>query len=648
MGLIDVDLSLQRYFERAKITKPQDLTLDYNVLRTILPYEGIDELITDYNSFKRRVFDNLRMISNSHDNNPYTLTLINYTDNKIKIKDIRGIDTKRLINIDCIVRKVYEVKQEIYIVEHVCNICGKFLDRREVILGDTRPLCKEIMKNCPPHEKMGKPIINPANCIYKDVQRVIVQELRSEYGKQPYSIELVCTGTFCDKLTAGNRCIITGIVSIREESDGLYKQVLEVCNIEKTVDDYTDITLSEEDIHQIKELSQRQDIFELWTNSINPSIYGYDTVKLALTLQMFGGVTITYDDGSHQRGDSHILLCGDPSMAKSQLIRSISAIVPRGVYASGKSTSGAGLTASAMRDSADDKWYLEAGAMVLANGGMCIIDELDKMNDNDRSALHEAMESQTISVNKAGLSEKLDTVCSILASANPKGSKFDRTVGGSFMDQVDLPASLLSRFDLIFLLYDNPDAETDRTVANHVLEVRTKSTEGKLKRPLSIEIMRKYITYAKQINPILSEETKQILQQTYVDLRKRPDSYITVRQLEALERLSESCARVRLREYTTDEDARMAISLFTRALHELTLSDTVDVSILYGTTTKRQDGIEAFIYKFLKSCEYSKDQLIRSVSQVCSYSAREIEETIDILTKSGKINVRNDKLFWMK
>ena len=206
-------------------------------------------------------------------------------------------------------------------------------------------------------------------------------------------------------------------------------------------------------------------------------------------------------------------------MAKSQLIRSVYNIVPRGVYASGKSTSAAGLTAAAVKDETDGKWTLEAGAMVLANGGMCVIDELDKMNAEDRSALHEAMESQTISVNKAGLSEKLKTECPVLAAANPASGKF--IVQQDIFPQINLPPALISRFDLIFALLDKPDKDSDDRVARHVLTTKQDAIKGKeTPKPISTEMMRKYITYAKGINPVLSLETQDYLRGVYNNLRQ--------------------------------------------------------------------------------------------------------------------------------
>jgi replicative DNA helicase Mcm len=328
---------------------------------------------------------------------------------------------------------------------------------------------------------------------------------------------------------------------------------------------FEELNISEEDERQIHELAADPNVLEKLALSIAPSIYGYEEVKKALVLQLFGGVKKIKNDGTRTRGDFHLLLVGDPGVAKSVILKFISGIAPKGRYVVGKSASGAGITATVVRDEFMRGWSLEAGAMVLANKGIVCIDEMDKMDPQDRSAMHEAMEQQTVTISKANVQATLRAETSVLAAANPKLGRFNPY--DTVANQIDMPPTLINRFDVIFILKDLPDRTRDEAIANHVL-VEHKEFGSKLN--MDFNLFRKYIAYAKQkVQPFLTEDSIAEIKKFYVDLRNMPVSGdqvmrplpISARQLEALIRLSEASARARLSVQVSREDAKRAIDL---------------------------------------------------------------------------------------
>ncbi|KAH9385733.1 DNA replication licensing factor MCM5 [Nematocida major] len=293
--------------------------------------------------------------------------------------------------------------------------------------------------------------------------------------------------------------------------------------------------------------------------SISPEVFGHDDVKLALACALFGGVQRTFEDGVRVRGDVNVLLLGDPGIAKSQMLKFLSGVSPRGVYTSGKGASAAGLTASVCRDKTG-AFHLEGGALVLADGGLCCIDEFDKMQEKDRVAIHEAMEQQTISISKAGIVTSLPSQCAVVAAANPVFGRYDESRGPA--ENIDFGVTILSRFDLIFVLRDT--MQRDKKVAEHVI----KRLAGGQTGGVSTEELRAYVTYARTIQPAMEEEASQRLQAFYVQTRRRAGGAgvpITVRQLEAVARVSEALARMCLETVVTASHVEEAIRLFTES-----------------------------------------------------------------------------------
>jgi replicative DNA helicase Mcm len=301
-------------------------------------------------------------------------------------------------------------------------------------------------------------------------------------------------------------------------------------------------------------------------------MFGLEKTKLAIVFQLFGGTPHILQDGTRIRGDIHLLLIGDPSVGKSQLLKLASGMVPRGKYVSGKGVTGAGLTAAVVKDEQFlGGWVLEAGALVLANQSVCAIDEFEKMDKSDQVAMHEAMSLQQISIAKATIMATLPSRTSVLAGANPKLGRFDPYI--PIREQIDLPETILSRFDVKFALRDIPDSEMDDKLITHILDSRHFEVE-KTKPTINSEFIRKYIAYAKKnCEPILTKKAGQVLKDFYVNLRSRSGGEdapipITLRQYEALIRLAEASAKIRLSGEVTEEDANRSIDIMKYSLRQ--------------------------------------------------------------------------------
>jgi replicative DNA helicase Mcm len=342
--------------------------------------------------------------------------------------------------------------------------------------------------------------------------------------------------------------------------------------------DFEEIEITKDDERRLKELSKNPNINDILAKSIAPSIYGHSEVKRALALQLFGGTRgKTMKGGMPIRDDIHILLIGDPGIAKSRFLMSVSDIAPKSIYVSGKSVSGAGLTVAAEKDElGEGGWTLKAGALVLASGGTAQVDEFDKIEDEDRAALHEAMESQSISVAKAGIVAKFRTKTAILAAANPKYGRFDQTK--NLADQFDVPPTLLSRFDLIFPIVDVLDEEKDAKLAEHILATHRGDAKDE-PEVFDKDLLRKYIAYVRRkVSPKLTTASSQKIKEFYVELRRKGKDAgavaITPRYLEGLVRLAEANAKMRMSDTVDEEDAEMAISLFNYVMMQIMTDKT--------------------------------------------------------------------------
>ncbi|MEM2991445.1 MAG: minichromosome maintenance protein MCM, partial [Halobacteria archaeon] len=459
-------------------------------------------------------------------------------------------------------------------------------------------------------------------------QKLTIQESPEDLkgGEQPQTLVIDVEDDLAGKVTPGNRLIVVGILRQyqRTTSAGkttFYDVYLECNSIELIEQEFEALEITKEEEEEIYKLSQKPDIYEKIIKSIAPSIYGYDEIKEAIALQLVSGVEKFLPDSSRIRGDIHVILVGDPGVAKSQLLRYVINLAPRGIYTSGKSTTSAGLTATAVRDEfGDGRWTLEAGALVLADRGIAAVDEIDKMSPEDRSALHEAMEQQTISVAKAGIMATLKSRCALLAAANPKGGRFDPFE--PIANQINLPPALLSRFDLIFPISDKPNVDIDSKMAEHILKAHyagelaahaklnprsdiTKEAIEHAMQPIKPEIepelLRKYIAVARRIVPILTDEARESMINFYLNLRRQGEGLdspvpVTARQLEALVRLAEASARIRLSNKIELEDAKRVIRIVENCLNKVARDPETgkfDVDIIaVGTSKSQRDKIK--------------------------------------------------------
>jgi len=387
-------------------------------------------------------------------------------------------------------------------------------------------------------------------------------------------------------------------------------------------------------------------IHEKIIQSIAPSIYGYREIKEGIAYLLFGGVPKVLPDGIRIRGDINILLVGDPGTAKSQLLQYVARIAPRGIYTSGKGSTAAGLTAAVVKDRTTGDWYLEAGALVLADGGIACVDEIDKMRNEDRVAMHEVMEQQTVSIAKAGIVATLNARTSILASANPTLGRFVEQK--PVIENVNLPITILSRFDLIFPIKDKPDEEIDTKMSEHILKLH--QVRGYVTSPpIEPELLKKYIAYVrKNIKPKISDEALEKIKRYYVEMRKTGKEGgsipITPRQLEALVRMTEARAKMALREVATEADADAAIKLMNYVLEKTaydTETERIDIDVLLTGKSKSQRDKMNVIMDYIKNKvkeiggPIKKDFAAEEIEKEYDIPKNTVIEIIDRLLKEG-------------
>jgi replicative DNA helicase Mcm len=500
-----------------------------------------------------------------------------------------------------------------------------------------------------------------------DSQKVEIQEYPEDLppGAQPERLTAYFESSLAHKIQPGDRVAIVGIIKPKSQFQGRRQKsefdiYLYSHSIDEKIGEDEDIEPSASELIEIKELSIQEDIAEKIRDSIAPTIFGMNWEKRALTLQQFGGVYKELPDGTRIRGDIHMLMMGDPGLAKSQLLRSAARIAPRGVMAAGKSTTAAGLTAAAVRDEfGEGRWTLEAGTLVLASGGIACIDEIDKMSEEDRSSMHEAMEQQTISIAKAGINAQLRTKCSVLAAANPRRSRFDMTL--PLPPQVNMPVSLLSRFDVFFIIEDKPNPERDNLLADRILEshrageeltpgeetsseqLAVKSLEG----PINSRLLKLYIAYAKKLRPVMSSQAQTLIKEHYTDLRKRYHNTddqdktmpITPRQLESIIRLAEAHAKMYLSETVDVPHAQGAIDLMDLFLN-VTLGGDVDFAFFGVDADQRKKDANpmTLLRTIVKDSDgIDEKEIYDRMREEGGYSMEKIEQYLDKARKDGTL-----------
>ncbi len=574
---------------------------------------------------------------------------------KSTIRELRANQIGRLVEIEGVVTQASIIQAKLIKAAYKCSECDAVfyvpIDER---LKEIKGVLVERCPNCR-RRSMNKLLLEKS--LFIDWQTIRIQEDHENLppGRLPRSILCILTEDLVDRARPGDRVVLTGTLKplkppgIREKRKLSYFTYIDVNYIKARGEEIEQIDLSPKDQEEVVKLSKTPGVSKKIIDSISPSIYGLEEVKSAIALLLFGGVPKYLKDGTKIRGDINILLIGDPGTGKSQILKYVAKIAPRGLYTTGKGSTAAGLTAAVVRDTMTGGWTLEAGALVLADKGTACIDEFDKMSNEDRIAIHEGMEQQTISIAKAGIVATLNARASILAAANPAWGRYDESRSPS--ENINLPPTILSRFDLIFLLKDEPEKKRDEKISEFILDLHAK--EGaEIKQPISPETLRKYILYARRyVFPHLTSEAMEIIREFYMKMRERSSKQqgaiaITPRQLEALIRMSEAKAKLELKKWVTKSDAEFAVRLMEYYLNELGYEEQLGVinidKITTGVTLSRRQRLIS-LYDTLKEMYSQKktpvpvEELIEIFSQTHNISQTVVKEDLRKLISSGRI-----------
>mmetsp|Transcript_15174 Transcript_15174/g.45748 ORF Transcript_15174/g.45748 Transcript_15174/m.45748 type:complete len:886 (-) Transcript_15174:420-3077(-) len=498
------------------------------------------------------------------------------------IRDLRQYHLNALVRLTGVVTRRSGVFPQLQQVKYDCQKCGYSLGPFHQNTEKELHIAK-----CPACQSAGPFLMNVSETIYRNYQKLTLQESPGsvQAGRLPRHREVILLHDLIDCARPGEEIQVTGVYMNTFDATLNVKQGfpvfsthVEANHVQKTEDVYAAYKLTDEDNQKIHQMAADKRIGQKICKSIAPSIYGHANIKTGIALAMFGGQEKSSGATHRLRGDINMLLLGDPGTAKSQFLKYIEKAAQRAVYTTGKGASAVGLTASVHKDPVTREWTLEGGALVLADRGVCLIDEFDKMNDQDRVSIHEAMEQQSISISKAGIVTQLQARCSVIAAANPIGGRYDSS--RTFAENVELSDPILSRFDILCVVKDVVDPVADEKLARFVVGSHRRSHPDRTEEAaeearaeaesssdiISQEMLRKYVTYAKQTcRPKLQNADYQKIAAVYTDLRKESaishGMPIAVRHLESMIRMSEAHAAMHLREYVNDQDIDMAIKV---------------------------------------------------------------------------------------
>ncbi|KAL5054703.1 hypothetical protein RYX36_035385 [Vicia faba] len=549
-----------------------------------------------------------------------------FVSRRVTPRDLLSEFIGSMVCVEGIITKCSLVRPKVVKSVHFCPTTGSFTHRdyRDI----TSNLGLPTGSVYPTRDENGNLLVTEYGlCKYKDHQTLSMQEVpeNSAPGQLPRTVDVIAEDDLVDSCKPGDRVAVVGIYKAlpgksKGSVNGVFRTVLIANNVALLNKEANAPIYSPDDLKEIKKIAEREDTFDLLGNSLAPSIHGHAWIKKAVILLMLSGVEKNLKNGTHLRGDINMMMVGDPSVAKSQLLRAIMNIAPLAISTTGRGSSGVGLTAAVTSDQETGERRLEAGAMVLADRGVVCIDEFDKMNDQDRVAIHEVMEQQTVTIAKAGIHASLNARCSVVAAANPIYGTYDRSLTPT--KNIGLPDSLLSRFDLLFIVLDQMDPDIDRQISEHVLRMHRfrsaidggeaahdgsarygreeeadtetsvfvkynrmlhgkKTDRGRKRDTLTIKFLKKYIHYAKhRIQPDLTDEASDQIATAYAELRNANSSAktggtlpITARTLETIIRLSTAHAKLKLSRKVTKSDVDAALKILNFAIYHKELTE---------------------------------------------------------------------------
>uniref|UniRef100_A0ACD5U2I4 Uncharacterized protein n=1 Tax=Avena sativa TaxID=4498 RepID=A0ACD5U2I4_AVESA len=656
---------------------------------------------------------------NVNDIEKVNIRLYNHTETIIALKNLKAAYIKKLVTVRGTVVKVSTVKPLVLELDFHCVKCATTIHR---VFSDGKfsPPVSCVIQGC--KGRTFTPVRSTAKLI--DFQKIRIQELASaenrEEGRVPRTIECELTEDLVDCCIPGEVVTVTGIVKVlnnymdvgggksKSKNQGLYYLYLEAISIRNSKGhavsensgasstntlpsgSFSFESFTDKDLEFIFEYNNEHgpDLFRQILHSFCPSIYGHELVKAGITLALFGAVQKHSMDQNKVpiRGDIHVIIVGDPGLGKSQLLKAAASVSPRGIYVCGNTTTNAGLTVAVVKDSMTSDYAFEAGAMVLADRGLCCIDEFDKMSAEYQSLL-EAMEQQCVSVAKAGLVASLSSRTSVLAAANPVGGHYDR--GKTVNENLKMNAALLSRFDLVFILLDKPNEFLDKRLSDHIMALHTNDgdhctsnkrlkTDPRCNGSMGGEIgekivsrlrlhpekdrdfvqlpgplLRKYISYARNfVTPRMSKPAADALQDFYLHLRNRSTSAdgtpITARQLESLVRLAEARARVDLREEVTEQDAKDVVDIMKESLYDKFVDEHGCVDFTRSGGMSQQKGARRLLNALNKQSElqqkdYFSRAEIQNLADKINLQVPDLDRIVESLNSAGHLLQKGHK-----